>query len=307
MAVIARKDTKIAYVFMPKVASSSLSQTFFESEEKRQEATARPQPFDLYSLIALSAGLNDEHLPDAKKYAKQMQFAFVSDIRTNWRRKYDFSYRVACFDENMKLGRMPLTKETFKDYFIFTFVRNPFYRLTSCFQSKFKYDDKIKKYVATGAGIGFRVNIRAKPRLVVKGFNDFIYQIGKVPHHQLDEHVRFQKDIVGEYGALGCKLNFIGKFEKLTEQFEPIRKKYNLLPLENKGSSNYKALHTNWQDYYTPALAQSVYELYRQDFKAFGYEEEYPKLLEYIKQNHPEKWRKHPTKRNFFAKLGLVR
>ena len=64
------------------------------------------------------------------------------------------------------------------------------------------------------------------------------------------------------------------------EEYEKIRQKYGLEPLEHKNASSVY----DYRDYYTEELAELVYNRYRIDFETFDYEEEYPKLLEYLQR-----------------------
>ena len=43
------------------------------------------------------------------------------------------------------------------------------------------------------------------------------------------------------------------------------------------------------RDYYTPKTAKMIYQRYRKDFERFGYEDEYPKLLDYLASNNISK------------------
>ena len=79
-----------------------------------------------------------------------------------------------------------------------------------------------------------------------------------------------------------CQVDFVGKVENIKEEYEPIRERFNLLPLSH---TNRAASLTGkcWMDYYTPFTAWLVYRKYKKDFIAFGYEDEYRKLKEYLK------------------------
>lgn len=61
--------------------------------------------------------------------------------------------------------------------------------------------------------------------------------------------------------------NFIGKFENLENDWKILQEKFDLGNLPHK-------------------TAKLVYKMYKKDFEAFGYENEYQKLLEYLKQKN---------------------
>ncbi len=72
-------------------------------------------------------------------------------------------------------------------------------------------------------------------------------------------------------------VDFIGHFETLEQDYEPIRKKYGFSPLKHYNKTEYG----DWCDYYTTALAKKVYRKFRKDIQYFGYEEDYRDLLAY--------------------------
>ena len=99
-----------------------------------------------------------------------------------------------------------------------------------------------------------------------------------IPGRMLDRHMCPQ--YLRLYRKDGtCRVDCIGRFERLNEDFEPIREKYNYRPLPHYNRSSKK----DYRDYYTLATARMVYLKYRKDIKAFGYEEDYRKLIAYIK------------------------
>ena len=79
-----------------------------------------------------------------------------------------------------------------------------------------------------------------------------------------------------------CLVDFVGRIENINKEYDPIRERFDLTPLEkaNKAAS---LTGKNWMDYYTPFTAWLVFRKYRKDFIAFGYEDEYEKLRTYLK------------------------
>ncbi|HOP10048.1 MAG TPA: sulfotransferase family 2 domain-containing protein [Oscillospiraceae bacterium] len=156
------------------------------------------------------------------------------------------------------------------EYFKFSFVRNPFDRLVSCYESKYHRDVEIKMDV-----LDFRFYLLgslAKDR----GFNRFIKSVCIIPKRFANMHFRSQYLTIYRHGK--CMMDFVGKFENLEIDYEPIRAKYGFDPLRHYNKSN----RSNWMDYYTPKTAKMVYRKFKKDFEIFGYQDEYEKLLKYL-------------------------
>ena len=145
-------------------------------------------------------------------------------------------------------------------YFKFTFVRNPWDRLLSC------YNDKIKNPE------------RRTPKMIYQGFEagmtfaEFIERAYQIPDHQADEHICSQ---VGRITYQGRLLpNFVGHFETLTEDWQQL--KGILAPrlkraLPDLPHTN-KTIHLPYQRYYNRRLEHMVGERYKGDIERFGYQ-----------------------------------
>ncbi len=116
----------------------------------------------------------------------------------------------------------------------------------------------------------------------VKDFETFIKKINKIPMCLTDEH------FTGQYFCLYKKNqpspDFIGRYENLIKEFEPIREKYHLNPLPHHRKS--QAHRDEWKDHYTRETAAIVYRKYKQDFDAC-YPEAYAELLAYLDAKSP--------------------
>ncbi len=150
--------------------------------------------------------------------------------------------------------------------FKFTFVRNPFARVVSCYKNKIEGREKSKlRYFKV---IGLEKDY---------GFETYVKSICEIPDEWAERHFATQYFQVYKQGK--CIVDYIGKFENLLEEYEVIRTKYGLDPLEHKNSSS----KYDYRDYYTEELVNLVYRRYKIDFETFGYEDEYERLMSYVK------------------------
>ncbi len=152
-----------------------------------------------------------------------------------------------------------------EDYFKFTFVRNPFSRIVSCYQDKVKKHRYYYKYYLYGY------------LKVEDSFEEFIRKISKIPTSILEVHFNLQYSLIFENGK--PLVDYIGKFETLEENFEFILKRYNLEKLEHRNKSIY--VYKKWQDYYTKKIAKMIYIKYRKDFDTW-YPDAYGELMNYL-------------------------
>lgn len=163
-----------------------------------------------------------------------------------------------------------LSKE-FEDFYSFTFVRNPFIRLVSCYISK--YEGDLDKKMSRMAFEYYLLGILKKDR----GFEHFAKRVAHIPDCFSDRHFRSQYCLTHDFK--GRKLvKDIGHLENIGEEFLVIQERFDLgkLPQYNQ-SKDY-----SWMDYYTPEIARLVYKRYRRDFENFGYQDEYRKLMQHF-------------------------
>jgi hypothetical protein len=156
--------------------------------------------------------------------------------------------------------------EDFKG-FKFTFVRNPFARTVSCYRNRVEGRDQsfFRYYKIIGLEKDY-------------GFESFVRAISEVPDEWSERH--FASQYFQIYNDGDCLVDYIGRFERLSEEYDIISSKYGLLPLEHKNAST----KYDYRDYYTEELANLVYNRYKVDFDTFGYDEEYTKLIDYIRR-----------------------
>jgi len=159
-------------------------------------------------------------------------------------------------DKSLGEKKQNLTEED-STYYSFTFVRNPFERLYSCYQSKYIADKKRYGKIMLDFDY-YMLGLIKKDR----GFEYFVKIVSKIPDWASDRHFKSQYSLIHKESVRVP--DFIGRYENLEKEFEPIRVKYNLEKLThlNKSSQN----QTGWRESYTPELIEIVYKRYKKDF-----------------------------------------
>ncbi len=165
---------------------------------------------------------------------------------------------------------------TEQDYFKFTFVRNPFERLVSCYESKYKSDRKFLGKSKEHLWFDYYLFGYIKED---KGFDTFVRKISIIPDRLKDFHFIPQYNII--YDKKGkCMVDYVGKLENMDRAYQRLKEKYDFGDLPYMNQSGKKA----WMDYYSKETAKIVYRMYRKDIEKFGYVEEYRALLRHIKK-----------------------
>lgn len=143
-----------------------------------------------------------------------------------------------------------------KEYYSFTFVRNPFERLVSCYLNK--YQGK-------------------RERGKNQGFEWFVKKVIRTPDFLSDRHFRSQYYLTHDYRGQK-RVQFIGHMENIEEEFSTIRSRFDLgsLPHYNKNADY------NWMEFYTLETAQMVYKRYCRDIQTFGYQNEYEQVMKHL-------------------------
>lgn len=194
--------------------------------------------------------------PGETKDDNSINFILKSDMRKQW-----------------------LSKEE-KGYFKFTYVRNPYERLVSCYESKYHTDKKRFQRKLLEYDTYLFGYIRED-----NGFDNFIKRIAKIPESCMDCHFGSQYALT--HDKRGRKLvDYIGPYENIEEDYKKIQEKYGLkeLPHYNKTGGEKR----DWRSYYTLETAEIVYKKYKKDFENFGYEDSYRELIAYIKDRDKE-------------------
>lgn len=159
-------------------------------------------------------------------------------------------------------------------YFSFAFVRNPFERVVSTYKNMYNRP----QYEWTTFKTYFFGYFEKD-----KGFDYFVKKGPvRISDKWADTHLISQHLLVYDDNGKSF-VDFIGRFENLTSDWQIVSDKVNLPELPQRNQTE----QDDWRAYYTKELAQMVYERYRKDFEMFGYEDEYDKLLQYLEDNKP--------------------
>ena len=263
MTVLVDTHRKAAYLIIYKAAYTSIGRTFFDNESHRQahDQWTKEKGLDYRPLSRITKKNMSNFFP-------LNNIKFIRHSKKSW--------LIAGIDAQKNFEKKNISLDEVNSYFVFTFVRNPFSRLVSFFNNVYLYQDA--KYHLQPHRQSYIFWLHE-----VSSFSELAYKVSKIPDCHLDRHLLPQHLWIDNFqgkGGKGGKIDFIGKYETLKQDFEPIRKKFNFLYLghENKSIGE----HEDWRDYYTPKTAKMVYQRFRKDFERFGYEDEYPKLLDYL-------------------------
>ena len=173
--------------------------------------------------------------------------------------------------EGFKIHHDEFDKDMFKEYFVFTFVRNPLDRL----YSQYKYRDFL--------------NTKHKFSYVVDNIQDLFEKHYNCTREERKEGTLQEiADYYGEFIHLTSQyeflqgkysnnvdylpyINYIGKYETLSEDFNTVCQRIGLSVVDLP-YSNISSLKKNYKEAYTDELVDKVRDKYAQDIEYFNYE-----------------------------------
>lgn len=199
------------------------------------------------------------YMPIPKAGTKSIKQAFADYLY-----KYNSDERFNTSKINTKglpFNRISKSKaETLRDdLFVFSFVRNPFKRILSC------YFDKIRKKTT------YKGFLRYKNQFYREmSFEEFVKKISDIPDSDADQHFRSQSQfLMGKNQQLIP--HYTGKLEQFEEDFRKIAKRLDCKTLQLKHINKSKAKKINYEDYFTPQIVDLILDRYDSDFQLFGY------------------------------------
>jgi len=204
-------------------------------------------------IIHRNLDSSDFFILDERKlvYASVAKSA-CSSIKTSMVGEFPGDRSIHYNTQHLSHKRIPRSK---KPYFSFTYVRNPYDRLISCYKDKF-----VKK-----RGSFIYANYLFGYLSTDDSFEDFVRKVTRLPDFLCDRHFKSQSGIVFSRGA---RMDHIGRIEDLPGDFEDIRTRYGFAEL---GILN-RSRQPGDEALLTEEVREMVYNRYRKDFEAFGYE-----------------------------------
>lgn len=158
--------------------------------------------------------------------------------------------------QDRTLGYKTTHLRTHDNEYLFTFVRNPFERLYSCWKSKYITDQTTYKKQYSDFQYYLFGWFKKKT-----SFEQFATRVCALPDWASDIHFVSQHYLL--YESNSHTLDFVGRFEHIATEFKPIQQRFNLFPLPHLNKS--QDSQEEWKDAYTPELVELVYERYKND------------------------------------------
>jgi hypothetical protein len=141
-------------------------------------------------------------------------------------------------------------------YYRFTFVRNPWARTVSAWESKFQQYYDPRHPTLPG--------IRDSRLSLDTTFGEYVRFISEIPDSIADCHFKSMHTFVDVCNT------FIGRVERMDEDFDIIRT-YLELPLLDIPRENVTKKKVPWREYYTDELRGLVAQRYKRDIDLFNY------------------------------------
>lgn len=152
----------------------------------------------------------------------------------------------------------------YKSYFKYSFVRNPWSRLVSCYKNRIVLDsDEINSTKSTL----LKTNPEFRSDM---SFEEFIDVVCEIPDSKADQHFRSQLfELTGRKDKL--LVNYIGHLEKMGDHLKQIAE-YSGLPFSDFPKVNTTNKRKSYQDFYTPETIEKVRQRFKADIDFFNYE-----------------------------------
>ena len=151
--------------------------------------------------------------------------------------------------EHGRLLRYPVN--LFDDYFKFSFVRNPWDRLVSCWKNKV-IDSNLFRFSDTELE-------------KMRHFENFVAYTASLDVDTCNRHLRSQSSLIDLNN-----IDYLGRMETYADDINHIFRKLGLDTKEIV-PRNVTANRKPYQEYYSPELAEKVARIYRRDIQIFGY------------------------------------
>lgn len=168
------------------------------------------------------------------------------------------------YKNKIERPHMNLNDGDFKEYFTFSFVRNPWDRLVSCYEHFF---NRAHNHYETQNYANPYAMMFGKKRI---SFEDFVDFVTSNENEYLDPHWCAQSNLVtiNENGKLPDK---VGRFENFEQDMTQIFSQIGI-PLEMNHLNRSSRSKGNYTNYYTNRTKRLVQQRYKKDIEVFDYQ-----------------------------------
>lgn len=231
----------------------------------------------LYARALLQHGQLDavEHLVFADR---KLAFLVVSKVAcTSIKRAIGAAYGIDGPDIHAADGwvrRWGRLKGVEAEYFSFAFVRDPFARLVSCYRDKILWEPTSRVYPTPYFDVyPFRMPTNMP-------FPEFVRRVVRIPDRLADRHFKSQHAHLYVRGAR--LVQFVGRIERLAEDWRTIAERFDFQRTLGRSHATAPS-DEDYRAWYTPALVDTVYARYREDFETLGYAGAREELLGFLR------------------------
>tara|TARA_B100002052_G_C15886579_1_gene601863 strand:- start:4753 stop:5475 length:723 start_codon:yes stop_codon:yes gene_type:complete len=155
--------------------------------------------------------------------------------------------------------RLLFDKNEFNNYYKFTFVRNPWDKLFSCY-----------RYLKNGGDSNYHTNWINNELNNYNDFNSFVEKWVNYKNIYTFSHFLPQSwFIVNSNNEIN--VDFIGRYENLNKDFQKICSELSIKP-DLKYYNKSDKIKLNYKDYYNQKSIDIVYKVYKEDIKRFKYD-----------------------------------
>lgn len=201
-------------------------------------------------------------------------------------------------------GQFIHSKSDFSDYFIFTFVRNPFSRILSAYKSKIMPDQRVTDKLINGVPIPFYKRYGNK-LYGGMSFKNFVKQLEHIPDNNADKHFVSQCHLLRDVND-NPLYDYVGKLESIGSDFKKMKDLHNI-PLDTIGHFvENKTSGSHYSCYYDEEMIRIITKRYAEDLEIFDYKYEnlYPETFKDPQARH-RKFTANWTNKNIHLNLKI--
>ncbi len=152
----------------------------------------------------------------------------------------------------------------YKDYFKFSFVRNPWDRIVSCYVDKILNRSERELFMKKRDTL-FLEYPWYRPGMT---FDEFVRGVSKTPDSIADEHFRSQTSFIVDSNFRPF-VDFVGKYENIQNDFLRVCQSLQIPGISLRHTNKTKKGH--YSSYYSEETRDIVARRYEDDIRMFGY------------------------------------